>query len=126
MMMYALVILVSLIACVMGFVSEITVCNATHIKNGRKPEAGASIFPVIPIMQILLVLLAWGLNRLHPSLGFYAVGVLFIIFCLFWTPSFLKAKRELNQLKETGTSEQHAGQVSSEAAPSASPDEPSA
>ena len=112
-MMYALVILISIIACVLGFLSEVTVCNATHIKNGRKPEAGASIFPAIPMMQILAVLLAWGLNRLHPSLGFYTVGALFIIFCTIWTPSFLKAKRELNQLKQTGTSEQGGGEVRS-------------
>lgn len=103
--MYALIIFISLVACVMGLISEITACNITHIKNGRKPEAGASIFPTVPIIPILTLLLAWGLNRGRPSLGFHAVLILFAVFCVFWTISYRKARRELDRLGQKQSSE---------------------
>lgn len=102
--MYALVITLSLIVCVMSFVYEVTSSNIAHMKNGRKPDAGASIFPVIPVVQILAALFAWGVNHLHPTLGFLAVIVLFVLFCILWIPSFLKARRELKELEDASLS----------------------
>ena len=105
-MMYALVILLSLGACVMGYISEVTAGNITHIKNGRKPEAGAAIFPAIPFIQILAILVAWGLNRIHHFLGFYTVIALFILFCPFWAASYRRLKREFDMLEQKWKSEQ--------------------
>ena len=51
-------------------------------------------------MQILALLVAWGLNRIHPSLGFYAVSALFVVFCVFWIVSYRKVKREFDELKQ--------------------------
>ncbi len=82
----------------MGFISEVTAGNITHLKNGRKPEAGATVFPTIPIMQLLTVLVTWGLNRIHPPLGFYTVSALFVVFALFWVVSYRKLKREFDEL----------------------------
>lgn len=99
-MMYVLIIFMSLVACVMGFISEVTRCNIVHIKNGRKPEAGAAIFPTIPCVQILAVLLAWGLNRLHPFLGLYTVIALFVLLYVVWVLFYPKAKREFDELEK--------------------------
>ncbi|MCX7006959.1 MAG: hypothetical protein NTY53_06875 [Kiritimatiellaeota bacterium] len=108
-MMYGIVIVLSLVSSFMGFASEVTTGNIVHIKNGRKPNAGAAIFPVIPIAQILALLVAWGLNRIHPSLGFYTVSVLFVVFCVFWIPSFRKLKKELEELERRLKSKPAAG-----------------
>lgn len=105
-MVYGLIIFISTVVCVMGFISEITVCNITHIENGRNPEAGASIFPTIPTVQILAVFIAWGLNKVHPNLGFYGILGLFVVYCLFWIPSYLKAKSKLHKLEKDINSEQ--------------------
>jgi hypothetical protein len=89
----------------MGGVSEITAGNITHIKNGRNPDAGASLFPAIPTIQIIAVLFAWSLNKVHENLGLYTILGLFLVFCLLWIPSFLKLKGELNKLKQKMNSE---------------------
>ncbi|MFK5975473.1 MAG: hypothetical protein QM493_03090 [Sulfurovum sp.] len=39
-MIYGLIVFISIVASIMGFISESIVCNITHIKNGRNPEAG--------------------------------------------------------------------------------------
>jgi Flp pilus assembly protein TadB len=84
----------------MGFISEITRNNITHLENGRKPEAGASIFPTIPLVPAGVVLFAWILNQLHQSLGFYTIIVLFFVYAVFWTISHRKARRQLAMLKK--------------------------
>ncbi len=104
-MMYALIIFMSLVACVLGFISEVTRGNIGHIKQGRKPEAGAAIFPIIPTVQIIAVLLAWGLNHLSPSLGFYTVITIFGLLYAMWITSYPKLKRELDETKKKRFSE---------------------
>jgi len=100
MKLYFLIIAISLALSVMSFISEITEGNITHIKNGRKPEAGAAIFPTIPFIPIILVLVAWGINQLHYNLGFYMVSGLFVIYFPFWYFSFKTSKKELNEISK--------------------------
>ncbi len=99
-MMYALMIAIALFSSVMGFISEITRNNITHLENGRKPEAGASIFPTIPLVPAGVVLFAWILNQLHQSLGFLTVIALFLVFAVHWTIFHRKARRQLDKLKK--------------------------
>jgi hypothetical protein len=108
-MMYALIIFMSLVACVLGFISEVTRGNIGHIKHGRKPEAGAAIFPTIPTVQIITVLLAWGLNHLYPNLGFYTVIAIFGLLYAMWIVSYPKLKREFDEAEKRRISEPSGG-----------------
>jgi energy-converting hydrogenase Eha subunit A len=84
-MIYLLAIVFSLIASVQSFALEITRCNIIHLKNERQPNAGAAIFPTIPLFQIIAAGIAWLLEKfLQP----YAI----------WIFSFLKLKAELNRI----------------------------
>ena len=62
-MICLLAIVFRLIASVQSFASEITRGNIDHLKNGRKPNAGAVIFPTIPFVQIVAVGVAWLLEK---------------------------------------------------------------
>jgi len=98
-MLYFLAILFSLVASVQSFASEITAGNITHLKNGRLPNAGAAIFPTIPIFQLLSIAAAWLLRRFTSQ---YAIWILigsFLIFSLVWTLSFWKLSAEFNRIK---------------------------
>ena len=96
-MIYWLAILFSLIASFQSFASEITASNITHLKNGRQPNAGAAIFPTIPVFQILAVGAAWLLGRFVEP---YAIWILcggFAVFTIFWIFSFVRMKAELKR-----------------------------
>jgi hypothetical protein len=68
-MIYFLAIILSFIACIQVFVSEIVVGNIFHRKQGPKPNAGAALFPVIPFFQFLALGLAWLLEKIVPNIG---------------------------------------------------------
>ena len=104
-MMYALVIIMSLVACVLAFISEVTRGNIEHIKHGRKPNAGAAVFPLVPSAQILAVLLAWGLNHIHPSLGYYTVIAVCVLLYVMWIVTYPKLKRKLDKQQKKQSSE---------------------
>ena len=99
-MLYLLAIIFSLIVSLQGFASEITAGNISHLKNGRQPNAGAAIFPVIPVLQLLAVGVAWLLQTFMPR---YAIWILigsFLIFSVFWAFSFTKLKAEFDRIKK--------------------------
>ena len=75
-MSYILVIVLSLISNIINFKLEIIESNIAHIKNGREPNASASIIPVIPLAQFFYVGIAWLLNQ-YIEYG-YIIVVLFI------------------------------------------------
>ena len=80
--------------------SEVTIGNINHIKNGREPNAGAAIFPTIPFVPLIILLITWGLNKLLPNLGFYLVIGLFLIYYPIWYKSFKQDYQKLENLKE--------------------------
>lgn len=86
MVLYIVIVVLSIAGSFIGFYLSAITNNIIHIENGRKPNAGVSIFPTIPVLQILYVLIAWGLNRLHPGMGYLIViGFIFTtsVYCLY-------------------------------------------
>jgi len=72
--LYIVLVFVSLVEVFVGCAAEVVNSNIIHIENGRKPNAGCSILPLIPVLQIAYVLAAMGLNHLVPYLGYFAIG----------------------------------------------------
>jgi len=71
-MLYLLAVIFSLVACVQSFASEIMAGNIEHLENGRLPNAGAAIFPLIPVLPLFAVGAAWLIQSLIPH---YAVRI---------------------------------------------------
>ncbi len=93
-MIYLVAIVVSFVLCLMMYASDVTQGNICHIENGREPVAGASLFPTFPVVQVLCLGAAYGLNLWSPDrailIGMIVFGVLFLV----WVVSFsmLRAK----------------------------------
>lgn len=98
MLAYLLIVVFSIILCFMNFASEIVHGNISHIKNGRTPNAGACIFPIIPFIPLLFICITWVINKFHPNAGFYAVSIIFIIISIAWFFKYTKLKKELQSL----------------------------
>ena len=99
-MLYVLAIILSFVFCAQGLASEVMASNITHLKNGRQPNAGASIFPVVPIVQFLAGGGAWFLKTFSPH---YAIWILigsFLIFSAFWAFSFAKLRAEFIRIQK--------------------------
>ena len=77
-MSYIIVIVLSLISSILNFKLEIIESNITHIKNGREPNASASILPVIPLAQIFYVGVTWLLNQYI----YYGYIIVLIFICI--------------------------------------------
>jgi hypothetical protein len=106
-MIYIFAIFLSLLVCVQGFLSEIARGNIGHLRNGRPPNAGAALFPPIPLVQLLAVTVTWLLRHFVPQ---YAAWILLTAFCIFsgcWIISFARLQGRLDQAtaaaKETKT-----------------------
>lgn len=89
-MTYVIIIIFSLVACFVGFGLEVVRGNIRHVENGRKPEAGAAIFPTIPLVPLFYCAAVWLIDRLGENLGFYAVSGYFVISVIL---KLLKTKR---------------------------------
>ena len=89
---YLAATLLSVLFAFLGFVTEISNGNIRHLENGREPNAGAAIFPVIPFGPLFLVGLVWLLNRAYGNLGFWA----FAVFTCWFIPSWWVTQRRLN------------------------------
>jgi hypothetical protein len=72
--LYSVLVLLSLCECLSSCAAEVAGSNISHINNGRKPDAGCSIFPIVPIVPVIYVLVASGLNHLLAYLGYGIVG----------------------------------------------------
>jgi hypothetical protein len=96
-MTYLLAVLLGLIMCAESFASEVTRGNIDHLKNGREPNAGAALFPLIPFVPLLFVGFAWILQAVVPL---YAIWVLIgspLVISVFWAVSFAKLRLELKR-----------------------------
>ena len=97
-MTYLIAIIFSLVSCFIGFNLEITKGNITHVRNGRKPEAGASIFPTIPLVPLFYCGAMWLINQQAENLGFYAVLGYFLIASIVKLSAIRRRKLELHRL----------------------------
>jgi len=82
----------------MSFASEITSGNVSHIKQGREPNAGACIFPSIPIIPVFFCGIAWLLDKFISEYSLVIVIVIFAILFLWWAWSFARLRRDLTRL----------------------------
>ena len=97
-MIYLLAVVLGFVACVMSFASEITAGNICHLKHGRQPNAGAALFPTVPIVPIVAIGAAWLLRTLIPA---HAISILvgcFLLFACLWTIAFVRLRAQFRRL----------------------------
>lgn len=68
-MLMAGVILLSLLSCAVQFALEIAMGNLGHVEQGRPPNAGAALFPVLPMVPLAYVGALWLASRYFPGSG---------------------------------------------------------
>ena len=102
-MSYILIIVASLISNILNFKLEIIESNIAHIKNGREPNASASIIPVIPLAQFFYVGVAWLLNQ-YIEYGYIIVMIFICIIAILNLHTIRRKNKEYTELiKERGS-----------------------
>jgi len=96
-MIYLLAVFLGLIASFQGLVSAATNGNIIHLRNGRKANAGAALFPTIPIVPLLFVVFAWCLRTLIPNYATWVLIGSFLILSAFWVVSFIKLRSKFKE-----------------------------
>ncbi|WP_207250676.1 hypothetical protein [Thiothrix fructosivorans] len=96
--MYLFILILSVISCFVGFVLEVAEGNICHIQNGRLPNAGVAIFPNIPVVPLIYVLVVWLLNHLYQDLGFIVVATYAVLGIGVQLFQYRKANRQLKTL----------------------------
>jgi hypothetical protein len=99
-MTYPLAIVLSVIVSVYAFASEITAGNIGHLQNGRQPNAGAALFPTIPVFQMVAVGVSWIVELAIPEYTAWVLVVGFLILTAIWAVSFVKLRGELARATE--------------------------
>ena len=98
-MNYLIVFVLSLLFIALDVAMACTRGNITHLKHGREPNAGVSLFPTIPVLPGLFLVVAWGLDWLYPNLGFWTVLVLFLLYLPFWWWHLRRLNAEFQSLQ---------------------------
>lgn len=88
----------SLIACLLSFAHEATTGNTLHVQYGRPPNAGAAIFPTIPLFQFVFVGMAWIIQFLVPSHAIAVLTIFFVVILSLQTVSLWKAIAKWKQV----------------------------
>lgn len=99
---YLLIVVLSLVSCFIGFALHCVRGNITHLKNGREPNAGAALFPDIPMVPCFYVLAAWLMNKAFQNSGFVIVIAYFCIASGIKAFQYKKLKHELLMLIDQG------------------------
>jgi hypothetical protein len=96
-MIYLLGIILSLIVCGQLFALEITNGNINHVKNGRIPNAGAALFPLIPTLPLLAAGGTWLLEAFVPDFATWIILACFLLFTIVWAVSFARLRAEFQK-----------------------------
>jgi hypothetical protein len=99
-MLYLGLVVLSLASCVGGFASQVVNGNICHIENGRTPNAGAAIFPSVPLFPVIYVLMAWVINRSYSGIGYCAVALYSVVSIGVQWRSYFRSRAKLNALKK--------------------------
>jgi hypothetical protein len=91
--MYVVIVVLSVFSCWVVFALEVTNGNVSHVQNGRAPNAGAAIFPTIPLVQITYVLVAWGIEQFHRDIGPAVVAIYSLLSTSMRLLQYQKARR---------------------------------
>ncbi len=95
---YLLIFVLSVISCFIGFALECVRGNIEHLKNGRDPNAGAALFPNIPIVPCLYLLATWLMNRIILDSGFIVVIAYFCVASAIKAYQYKNLKHEFVQI----------------------------
>jgi len=98
-MIYIIAVIFSFVVHAQAVFFQATLGNFIHIKNGREPNAGVALFPMIPFFQFLALGLAWVLKQVMPTYDILAFVCFFLVFSVFWLVSLAKLKAELSRAK---------------------------
>lgn len=93
-MIYFVALVLSVIFSVQTFASEIVAGNTTHVRNGRKPNAGVAIFPNVPFHQLTDLGVAWVLEHFVPSAAMVVLLATHAVLFAVWAFSFRRARAE--------------------------------
>ena len=105
-MEYIIALLVSLVFCVLSFVSEVTSGNIVHLRNGREPNAGAAIIPTIVVIPLIFLIATWIGFKFIPEYAPWILWALSGVFMFSWTKAFLRQRKVLAELLKKRQSEQ--------------------
>ncbi len=94
-MIYLIALILSVVVCAQSVASGLVSGNITHLKHGRKPNAGVSLFPMIPLFQLLALALAWFLEHYIPRVAILALACSFLALFAIWLMSFRRLKRRV-------------------------------
>ena len=70
------------------------------MKNGRVPNAGVALFPLIPTVQLLTVGGTWLLEIFVPQFAVWILIGLFLIITVAWAFSFAVLSMEYEKLSD--------------------------
>jgi Flp pilus assembly protein TadB len=98
-MWYFGLVLLAFVACFASFAVEIVTGNIAHIRNGREPNAGAAVLPMIVLVPAVFVLAAWAINHLYTNLGYVVVAVYGLTSVLVGVFQYRKARVTLQKLR---------------------------
>ena len=108
-MIYVLAVIFGFVASIMSFVSAITTGNICHLKHGRQPNAGAALFPTVPVIPLLALGAAWLLRALVTA---HAVTILvgsFLVFACLWAISFVRLRSQFRYINASQPSPNQLG-----------------
>lgn len=107
-MIYFVAIILSLAVCAQSVASGVLSGNITHLKHGRKPNAGVSLFPMIPLFQLLALGIAWTLEQFIPRFAFWVLLGSFLALLVAWLMSYKRLKAEFDRAMLAANHDQNA------------------
>jgi hypothetical protein len=108
-MIYFLAIILSLVAALMSFASEITAGNICHLENGREPNAGAAMLPTIPLLPLFAIGFAWLLRAVIPERATSILLGAFLLFVCLWSISFVRLRIRFRRLSAIHSQSKQSG-----------------
>ena len=98
MIQYAIVTVISIVFTFFVLATECANGNIIHVKNGREPNAGATIFPGIPFFPILAIVVMRIGNSFYPKMGFWLIVIGFVLYIPYWIWELRKLNAQLESM----------------------------
>lgn len=98
-MIYFIAFLLSLAVTCLSLIYECHVNNISNLENGREPNAGAALFPLFPVHQIIALVIAFILQFFIQPYALVILVALFSLCLASQIVSVLKSKARLKELK---------------------------
>jgi hypothetical protein len=98
-MIYLVALVLSVALCAQAVASAATAGAITHLKHGREPSTGVSLFPMVPLLQLFALGAAWILEQVAPRYAIWVLVALLAIAFVIWLASFEKLRAALQRAK---------------------------